>query len=128
MRRAAARDTDGLKYMNDFGKDSAEESVDMVGHLATSLDNSKTEIGAEEVLTSAEVRNVCNEDTMDVVKENVNVDDDDIEASYQDVTDGISVIPLKKLKLSDDQFKKLITKRLELTNLMVKGITRFRRR
>ena len=68
--------------MNDFSKDSAEESVDMVEHLATSLDNSKTEIGAEEVLTSAEVRNVCNEDTMDVVKENVNVDDDDIEASY----------------------------------------------
>ena len=63
---------------------------------------------------------------MDVVKENVNVDDDDIEASYQDVTDGISVISLKKLKLRDDQFKKLITERLESTNLMVKGITTHR--
>ena len=78
----------------------------------------------EKVFNSSEVvrGNTCIDD-----KDDVNAIVDDVELTDENnMTDSIALIPLKKIKLRDDQFKKIITEKLEMKKLIVKGVTTHR--
>ena len=97
---------------------AAGDDVNRVDQCESSLDFNDMEKGAEKVLNCGE--NAFKEDcSSNVANETEKV----VKSIDEDTTNGISLIPLRKLKLRDDQIRKLITERFESKKLMVRRIT-----
>ena len=118
-RRAAARETSYSETINlNCENSAAGDDVNRVDQCESSLDFNDMETGAEKVLNCGE--NAFKEDcSSNVANETEKV----VKSMDEDTSNGISLIPLRKLKLRDDQIRKLITERFEAKKLMDKRIT-----